>query len=1023
MRLHQSILIFLCYCYTTLLLAQPTFPKNGVYDERDDHYALTNATIYMTPTQKLENATLIIKKGKVVAVGKNIKIPKDAVQIDLQGKYIYPSFIELSSDYGIQKEKAFAKVGSQSQKTSNKSGAYSWNEALRPEIAANELFKVDDKAAEEYRQQGFGTVLSHQHNGMARGSSALVLLGNDTEHEMIIRPRAAAHYSFSKGTSTMSYPSSRMGGIALLRQAYYDGQWYAKAPAADKEYNISLEQWNALQDENLPQFFETTNRLDLLRADKIGDEFGVQYIFRASGDEYLRLDAIKQTQGAVLIPFNFPKAYDVNDIFDAEELSLEQMKHWELAPTNPAKVAASKIPFAVTLDGMEDKKEFWKMARKAYQFGLTEADLLAALTTTPAQLIGASDQIGTLEVGKLANFIITSANLLQEKTIIHQNWIKGKAYVVKDWQELDIRGKYDLQIAEQTYLLGVEGTVDAPELYLRNVAPDTSKTDSIPKEDKGKKLKYTLENNRISFAIPSKDTSKKKDNIFRLSGNVELLRWSGQATDPEGNWLTWTAVRQGDTKLDTLKMPELDTSEMGELVFPFSGYGHTADKLPQQETILIQNVTVWTGEKDGILTETDVLIQAGKIKKIGKQLPTQGIKTVDGTGKHLTAGIIDEHSHICINYGVNEGTQASSAEVRIGDVLNSEDINMYRQLAGGVVAAQLLHGSANPIGGQSAIIKFRWGQLPEALKINNTAGFIKFALGENVKQSNWGSNATSRFPQTRMGVEQVYEDHFTRANEYKIALSKGELVRKDLELDALVEILEKQRFISCHSYVQSEITMLMRVAEKYDFKLNTFTHILEGYKVADKMKAHGAGASTFSDWWAYKYEVLDAIPYNAKVLHDMGIVVAINSDDAEMGRRLNQEAAKSVKYGGMSEEAAWNMVTINPAKLLHIDNRTGSIKVGKDADIVLWTDNPLSIYAKAQKTFVDGICLFDLQEDQAKRATIQSERNRLIQKMIHAKGNGAETQPPMREPKHHYHCGDVDCNEFIDFNVDLNQSK
>ena len=271
--------------------------------------------------------------------------------------------------------------------------------------------------------------------------------------------------------------------------------------------------------------------------------------------------------------------------------------------------------------------------------------------------------------------------------------------------------------------------------------------------------------------------------------------------------------------------------------------------------------------------------------------------------------------------------------------MKSNDINIYRQLSGGVTTAQLLHGSANPIGGQSAVIKFRWGSAPEEMKLEGADGFIKFALGENVKQSNWGDFERIRFPQTRMGVEQVFYDHFHQAKAYEQAwkeyntLSLSEkrrtiAPREDLEMNTLVEILNKERFITCHSYVQSEINMLMKVADSMGFTLNTFTHILEGYKVADKMKEHGAGGSTFSDWWAYKFEVNDAIPYNAALLQDMGVLTAINSDDAEMARRLNQEAAKAVKYGKATEEEAWKMVTLNPAKLLHIDHLVGSIKVG-----------------------------------------------------------------------------------------------
>ena len=278
------------------------------------------------------------------------------------------------------------------------------------------------------------------------------------------------------------------------------------------------------------------------------------------------------------------------------------------------------------------------------------------------------------------------------------------------------------------------------------------------------------------------------------------------------------------------------------------------------------------------------------------------------------------------------------------------------------------------------------------MKIENADSFIKFALGENVKQSNWGDFERIRFPQTRMGVEQVFMDYFSRAKAYDELKKSGKPYRKDTEMEVLAEILNKERFISCHSYVQSEINMLMKVAEQFDFNINTFTHILEGYKVADKMKAHGAGGSTFSDWWAYKYEVKDAIPHNAALLNAMGVTVAINSDDAEMGRRLNQEAAKGIKYGGMSEEDALKMVTINPAKLLHIDHKVGSIKEGKDADLVLWNNNPLSIYSKVEKTFIDGKLYFDYQKEEKRKLELAKERAAIITQMIDFKQKGGAVQ-------------------------------
>jgi imidazolonepropionase-like amidohydrolase len=341
------------------------------------------------------------------------------------------------------------------------------------------------------------------------------------------------------------------------------------------------------------------------------------------------------------------------------------------------------------------------------------------------------------------------------------------------------------------------------------------------------------------------------------------------------------------------------------------------------------------------------------------------------------------------------------------DVGNPEDVDIYRNLAGGVTTIQLLHGSANPIGGRSAILSLKWGRSADEMLFKGADGFIKFALGENVKQSNWGDTETTRFPQTRMGVEQVFTDYFQRAKEYEAKKKNGKY-RYDIEMETILEILNKKRFVSCHSYVQSEINMLMKVADKFGFNINTFTHILEGYKVADKMKEHGVGGSTFSDWWAYKYEVNDAIPYNGAIMHNQGVVVAFNSDDGEMSRRLNQEAAKAVKYGGVSEEDAWKFVTLNPAKLLHIDDKVGSIKTGKQADLVLWTDHPMSIYAKAQTTMIEGTVYFDLDRDKQLRRNIQSERNELMNMMLLEKNKGMKTQPVRKKEKVHHHCDTVE---------------
>jgi len=507
---------------------------------------------------------------------------------------------------------------------------------------------------------------------------------------------------------------------------------------------------------------------------------------------------------------------------------------------------------------------------------------------------------------------------------------------------------------------------------------------------------------------------------FRLNASFVGNQMMGSGTSTDGKPFNWTAMKTKTFQEPIVANDPIQKEKdlkLGPVYYPFTAYGTT--NTLQAEKMVIKNATIWTNESPAVLTETDVLINKGKIIQIGKNIQAPDAKVIDAAGKYLTSGIIDEHSHIAITRGVNEGTQSNTAEVSIGDALDPDDINIYRQLAGGVTTSQLLHGSANPIGGQSAVIKLRWGKMAEELKFEGASPFIKFALGENVKQSNWGDRQQTRFPQTRMGVEQVYIDAFTRAKEYEAeklfyaklsAAAKAKTIspRFDLELETMLEILNKKRFISCHSYVQSEINMLMHVADSFNFKVNTFTHILEGYKVADKMKAHGANASTFSDWWAYKFEVMDAIPYNAAILTKVGVNTAINSDDAEMARRLNQEAAKAIKYGALTEIEAWKIVTLNPAKMLHIDHRVGSIKAGKDADLVLWNTNPLTIDAKPEKTIIDGVIYFDSERDLALRKQIAKEKERLIQKMLDQKKLGMPSQKATIKEKKLYHCDDME---------------
>ncbi|MFM2224888.1 MAG: hypothetical protein RJA07_1090 [Bacteroidota bacterium] len=1002
------------------LMSQDLAPVNGVHDNRSTRYAFVHANI-VDANQQLKDATLIIKDDKIEAVGYNISIPKDATIIDLKGKYIYPSFVDMYSNYGIAAP--FRSDKSQYEQTlSKKRGAYYWNQAIHPEVDAAQNFSRDANAAKTFRNAGFGVVLSHQQDGIARGSGCVVSLNDEVDSKIILKEKASAHYSFSKGISSQDYPASLMGAIALLRQTYYDADWY-KHSADKKEINLSLEAFNDLQ--NLPQIFEAEDKLNCLRAAKIADEFKVNYILKTNGNEYQRLNEIAEQKNisGLIVPLTFPKVYDVSEPLDAMNISLAEMMHWEDASFNLYFISKKNIPFAITYQGCKSSTEFFSNLRKAIKCGLDTALALKALTTVPAKMLNMDNEIGTLQKGKIANFLICSSKIFDEKNIIFQNWVKGKNYILKDNGFKDVRGVYALTLPNTHLEIVAKGSAAAPELIINNYQLLIDEVKHLSKTDTVKlKCSYSLNQNLITFSFNyPKDTSKA---TYRFSGVMNDSVWNGQAQKPDGNWVTWSAkfLHNIEEKKDSAKKSSQEKIKIPKILFPFNAYGN--ENIPSKNNYLIQNVNVITNENDSILVNIDVLILHGKIFKIGKNLTigdyvVKGkIDTINASGKFLSPGIIDEHSHIAINGGVNEGTQSVTSEVRIGDVVNSEDINIYRQLSGGVTSAHLLHGSANAIGGQTQLIKMRWGKSPEEMKFQNASGFIKFALGENVKQANWGDNSITRFPQTRMGVEQVYMNAFTRAKEYEqqiadcklqIANSKTQnqkVFRRDLELDALVEILHSKRFITCHSYQQSEINMLMHVADSFHFKVNTFTHILEGYKVADKMKAHGiSGASTFSDWWAYKFEVMEAIPYNAALMTKVGLNVAVNSDDAEMGRRLNHEAAKSMKYGDLSETQAMKLCTMNPAKMLHVEKYVGSIKEWKDADVVLWNAHPLSVYAVVEKTFVDGICYYDKQQDEQKREWIKTERARLIAKMLQAKKDGEASQAATAAVESEYSCG------------------
>ena len=887
------------------------FPTNsGVKIVNEPYKAFINATIVVNSERTIENGTLIFRDGKIIDVGSGIKIPKNSIVIDKKDKFVYPSFIETTSSMSIKKAKRLTYSTRSALYGPSREGFY-WNDHILSDYKAYSDYKYDTNKAKELRASGFGVVNTHRANGIHSGTGILLALSDSSnENQRVLSNNSTEFYSFTRNAlSNQSYPTSIMGSMALIRQFFHDLEWYSKGQAKNKDYAIEA----AIKNISMPKIWNSGSNLNFLRALKISKELDVPFAVVGSGLEYMDLNAIRQYKNKLIIPVNFPAAYDVSDPDLTKKISLGSLREWNQAPSNLYMLEKNDIQFSVTSSGLKKKSELLPNLRKAIRRGLSTKLALDALTVNPASILKVKGVTGELTKGSYANFLVTSKPIFDDKSEIYENWVLGEKHVVK------------------------------------------------------KEKKETPKNK-----VAVKDTINKAD-----------------------------------------KKPKV--IDFVPVTFPNKAYGNKS--IPQPENMIIRNATVWTNEDEGILQNTDVAVSNGLIVAIGQNLENNnGSKEIDGTNKHLTAGVIDEHSHIAAS-SINESGHNSSAEVTIADVINPNDISIYRTLSGGVTTIQILHGSANPIGGQSAIVKLKWGETAENMLMKDAAKFIKFALGENVKQSNWSSY--SRFPQSRMGVEQVYVDFFQRAKEYgeqwdkynslsKRAKSKTPKPRYDIEMEVVWEILRGERHISCHSYVQSEINMLMKVAESFGIKINTFTHILEGYKVATKMAKHGAGGSSFSDWWAYKYEVIDAIPYNGPILTEAGVTVAYNSDNAEMIRRLNQEAAKAVKYGGLSEEEAWKYVTLNPAKLLRIDDKVGSIAIGKHADLVIWSHNPLSIYAVAEKTIIEGAVFYDYSKLDEKIEQNEKEREIIITQLKEAKKGGAKTQPAPVIDKRYFECETID---------------
>jgi imidazolonepropionase-like amidohydrolase len=1008
--------------------ATSTAPPLGIREHPPELLAFTGATLVVAPGEVIAGGTLVVREGRIVAVGAGVEPPAGALVRDLAGKRVYAGFLDPYTEYGL------AGVGPLNPPEPSPGpryegrgvGAGSWNDAVHAARIWADAFTPDPEAAADLLADGVTAVESARLDGIFRGRGFVASLGEGRPEELLLKPVGLPFAAFDKGSSQQAYPSSLMGSIALVRQTLLDARWYvaARAAAAGEPAqqapapNRDLE---ALAGDAGPIVFASDDVLSLLRAGRISREMGVPFIHLGSNWEYTRLGDVAALGQPILLPVDYPEPPPVRTADDEVGVSLAELRHWERAPSNPAALARAGVPFAFTGWG-RPPGGLLRGVRKAVRRGLSPDAALAALTTVPAGLLGVADEMGSLAVGKRADFVVADGDLLAgDGAQIDSVWVGGR--LAYEGERVDFRGAYRLRFAGEDYDLELRGRGRWLSGELRR-GDATAKVERVRQEAR-----------RVHFRVDLTPLGMAGRADFTLAapehGNGDL---TGRASLPPDGRLVAVAVERTAPPAaagEGVAAAEEGGGEGGEeegalvsrLTYPPTAFGYETPPAP--EDVLIRGATIWTSGPAGVIEGGDLLVRGGKVAAVGRGLAAPpGVRVIDGAGKHVAPGIIDEHSHLAISGGVNEGSDAVTSEVRIGDVVDPEDIGLYRALAGGVTIAHLLHGSANPIGGQCQIVKLRWGRGPEELKLAGAPPTIKFALGENVKQSNWGDEFTVRYPQTRMGVEALMRDSFVAARAWgeeqqgyaalpAAVRQRTAPPRRDLQLEALWEILNHQRFIHIHSYVQSEVLTMIRLAEEMGFTVGTFTHILEGYKVAPEIAAHGAGASTFSDWWDYKFEVYDAIPYNTCLLTRAGVVTSVNSDSDEMIRRLNQEAGKSVMYCGMEPAEALKLVTINPAIQLHVADRVGSLEPGKDADFAIWNGPPLSMFSRVEETWIDGARTFSLAEDARLRAADAAERQALVAKAFRAasasggeRGGGGAERRQGRGGRRVWHCDD-----------------
>jgi imidazolonepropionase-like amidohydrolase len=993
-------------------------------------FAITKAKLVVSPEEEIDQGTLVIRDGLIVAAGKDIAVPADAEVIDGTGLVVYAGFLDAGTSALLDPNRGttpvagrpidFARFALAATPPDNR-------KSLTPEFEAPQGLKTDLAGIEQRRKAGFTAVHIVPSGRIAGGKGALLTTSGLPLREALLDGVTFPEFQLFNPPGG-GYPATLMGAIAHLRQAFLDARrltlhhklYDAQTPGvARPPEDPALDALGEIADKKHPSLFIANGVDDIHRALDFADEQQIPAVVWGAREGYQCLDRLKTAFGVIAqvnwgneppLEPNKPSETLVAKIKDPLRVQEDRRNQWKKTVAGLQALAETKIPFAVSSEGLGDPAEMYKSMRQAIAAGLPRQAALAALTQNAAALLGLDKRLGTLSPGKLAHLTILNGPFDDERSKVRFIFVDGLRFEYnKDAAPVPAGSPAAAASLAGTWQIEIEaadGKV-AATLDLTQSGNNLAGSFRSP-QGEGKVSSGKIDGTKFDFVVAIGAGAQTIE--LKFSGTTETVaegKLAGTLKSAFGAATKFSATKklpgepgaknpvaltidtgndpktaQADTPGEPEKKPEQAAAE-----FPVE---LEADRLQHSivtgGNMLIKGATVLTGQGEP-RPNTSILVKQGKIVAVGPDLAAEeGVAVIDASGRFVMPGIIDTHSHIMFADGmggVNEGTVSIVPEVRVKDVVRSNDPSAYRALAGGVTAARLLHGSANVVGGQDAVVKLKFGRPAKEQIVQGNPQGVKFALGENVKFQ------TNRFPNTRLGVEATLNRAFLEAVDYrriwmeykKASEPKGTVAgsgsgnaagaanaaspvggllppRRDLRLEALADIVEHQKFIHSHCYRADEILMLLRVTSDLGIRVWSLQHVLEGYKVAPEIVAHGASCSTFADWWAYKVEAFDATPYNAALLAEAGANVVLKSDDAELIRHLYLEAAKMVRYGGAAPDAALRMITLNSARELGLEGRMGSIEPGKDADLAIFSGHPLSAFSRCEMTIIDGEVYF-----------------------------------------------------------------